>query len=131
MAKNKTRNSTRKKLTPQLERFCLAYLKIGEGKAAAIATGYSPKYADRTASRILTYPATIASTSPDTSAIRSADNMGINWHEVMIDLVFCLPCCACFCTFVDVMRERRRKAKAESKEPTNKWNEFVKSWKQR
>lgn len=57
--RNKTRNSTRKRLSPQLETFCLEYFKIGEGKAAAIAAGYAPKHAVKTASRILSRPCTI------------------------------------------------------------------------
>jgi hypothetical protein len=49
-----TETKKNKGLTPKQARFCLEYIKDGNGTQAAIRAGYSEKTADQQASRLLT-----------------------------------------------------------------------------
>jgi phage terminase small subunit len=52
----KPKESTRTRRTNQIELFCLDYFKTGNATLSARNVGYAPKYADRTASRLLDRP---------------------------------------------------------------------------
>ena len=43
-------------LNPRQKKFVLEYLRLGNGKEAAVAAGYSPKGAEQQASRLLSIP---------------------------------------------------------------------------